>query len=309
MTLGRIGWLIGCAAALLAAGPAVAEYKWTFSFTTVNCGNYNCYGNTRNASSVTGGLANNSVVASAWADTGGENLGTVSNPTSGKIENAYLAAFGSNGLGVQNRDGETMPKPPGWSGNLDATEGASPEHSMDSNQRFEAIELYFTDKTKLTGVEIGWPSKSEGRDSDLFVMAYTGMGTPAPLDSGLTYSQLAGAGWTLVGNYADLAPASDAANGVTGAGRVSVNNGGQTAGGAIISSNYWLIGSYNPVLGTTCQDVSTGGKNDGCSTYTEYGKLLAVYGERTKGVPEPSALLLFGIAAAGMWATRRRRTA
>jgi hypothetical protein len=281
--------LSACTAALL-AGPAWADVKWKFEFPTVSCTSTSCYGNTKNASTVSGSFTygstpgTGSVTASAWANSVGS--------TNTAIESAYLVAWGSNGLGVQNRDGETMPGNPGGSG-VDLVEGSAPEHGMDNNQRYEAMLFSFNAATKLTGVEIGWPPAGS-YDSDIFVMAYTG-GLATPPLAGLSFSSLLSNGWTLVGNYADLVPGSVA----------SVNTGAQT-GGTVYTTNNWLIGTYSG-LGTGCQDGRSGGFNDGCSGYNDYVKLLSVYGDRTKQVPEPGALLLLGVAFAGIWATRRRR--
>ena len=56
MRLGVIASFLGCAAAVLAA-PAWADVKWTFNFPTVNCASDSCYGNTKNASLVTGSFS------------------------------------------------------------------------------------------------------------------------------------------------------------------------------------------------------------------------------------------------------------
>jgi hypothetical protein len=294
--------LAGCSALLLAA-PAWSEVRWKFDFPTVNCADASCYGNTKNASSVSGSFSiggtpgPTSVVASAWSNTVGS--------TNTLIESAYLASFNSNGLGVQNKDGVTMPGNPSGGGTSDATEGAPPEHAMDNNERYEAILFHFPgmDKTTLTGVEIGWPPLGQSCngttcDTDIFVMAYTGAAATPPL-ANESFSSLLSNGWTLVGNYADL----------TKNVRATVNDGGQTMG-TIYSSNDWLIGTHIPGIGTGCQDTGSGGRNNGCDSYgKDYVKLLAVYGDRTRQVPEPGALLLLGVAFAGIWATRRRRFA
>jgi hypothetical protein len=296
MKLRQFAFVAGCAAAV-ASAPAWADVKWKFDFPSANCTNTSCYGNTKNASSVTGTFSDGtspggvgSITASAWSNTVGS--------ANSQIESAYLASWGSNGLGVQNRDGVTMPGSPSGGGTSDGVEGGTPEHAMDNNERYEAILFSFTDLIRLTGVEIGWPSSGGSYDSDIFVMAYTGGAATPPL-AGSSFASLTSSSWQLVGNYADL-PANV---------KTSVNTGGQT-GGTIYSSKHWLIGSRIPGLGTTCQDTGSGGKNNGCDTYTDdYAKLLAVYGDRTRQVPEPGALLLVGVALAGLWVTRRRALA
>jgi len=287
----HLGWAIGCAAAL-AAAPAWAEFKWTFNFNSdTNCLGNNAssacnFGNTRNASLVTdvngpgpGPLpATTSVAAQAWSNTKG---GTTQNPSSGPLETAYLPAWGANGLGVQNRDMANLPgpTPSGLGDRGDGTEGSSPEHAIDNDQRLDSILFSFGgDGVKLTGVEIGWKET----DSDIFVLAYT---SNAPLVLGdLSYSALTSSGWDLIGNYSNLATDT----------KTAVNAGGVTA-------NHWLIGT-GCFTGTgsgvsTCSD----GKKD-------YVKLLALYGEPgDRKVPEPSSALLLAVAGAGLWRFRATR--
>jgi len=282
----NLAWAIGCAAAL-ATAPAWAEFKWTFNFnSSTNCLGQNAtaacnFGNTRNASSVSGAPLplppTTSVTAQAWANTQG---GTIAAPSSGPLETAYLPAWGGNGLGVQNRDMANFPSPTpaGLGDRGDAVEGSSPEHAMDNNQRADSMLFSFAgDGIKLTGVEIGWREN----DSDIFVLAYT---SNAPLAlGGLNYSQLTSSGWDLIGNYSNLATNT----------KMAVNAGGVTA-------NHWLIGTGCFTIGSgvsTCGD----GKKD-------YVKLLAVYGEPgDRKVPEPSSALLLAVAGAGLWRFRAAR--
>jgi hypothetical protein len=300
MTFRRFAVLVGCLGALaLFAAPALAEIKWMFQYGSSGCaGGTSCpYGNTLNASSP----APVSVTATALANT--------YNTANLYIESAYLSTW-SGGLGVQNRDGVNMPG--SSTDKTDAVEGSSPEHAMDNNQRLEAILFTFDFSVKLTGVEIGWPSSSDTWpsvsnngsfagtkiDTDIFVLAYTGSGAPSFTDGSGTpnkaFSTLTSNSWTFVGNYADLAKGS-----------VAAVNGSNT------TSMYWLIGTYSDTIGVgSCIDGRSGGANDGCTAGNDAVKLLALYGEKkTNGVPEPNAVLLFGIAVAGIWVTRRRRLA
>jgi PEP-CTERM motif len=283
-------WAIGCATAI-AAAPAWAEYKFTFNFSSgTNCLGANAtsacnFGNTRNASSVTGSPnpipAKTSVTAQAWSNTKG---GTVQNPSSGPLETAYLPAWDGNGLGVQNRDMANYPTPvpAGLGDHGDGIEGTSPEHAVDNNQRYDSILFSFGgDGIKLTGVEIGYSSN----DSDIFVLAYTGN---APLAlGGLNYSDLTSNGWQLIGNYSNLATNT----------KKTVNAGGVTA-------NYWLVG-------TGCY-TGTGSGVSNCDGKQDFVKVLAVYGEAGKHdhkVPEPSSAFLMLGALAGFWRVGRRKGA
>ncbi len=292
--------VIGCAA-VLATAPAWAEFKWQFSFSdTTNClgsnGTPACnFGNTRNASSVTKlsgpdpAPAKTSITAQAWSNTKG---GTISSPSAGPLETAYLPAWGSYGLGVQNRDMKNFPGsvPPGAGDRGDGVEGGPPEHAMDNNERSDSILFSFAgDKVQLTGVEIGWSQT----DSDIFVLAYTGSGALKLGD--LNYGDLTSNGWTLVGNYPDIGTNT----------KVAVNTGTYT-GGTPVSANYWLIGTYNSAFGATGCYVGTKNK---CNEGNDYVKLLAVYGTPTHDnkVPEPSSALLIGFAIVGLWRFRAAR--
>lgn len=288
MNARHLAWAIGCATAM-AAAPALAEFKWTFNFSSgTNClganGTAACnFGNTRNASStsvISGpgpAPALTSVTAQAWSNTQG---GTIASPSSGPLETAYLPGWGGNGLGVQNRDMANFPSPTpaGLGDRGDAVEGSSPEHAMDNNQRSDSILFSFDGLGfKLTGVEIGWKTT----DSDIFVLA----SNTGPSLGGLNYNQLTGNGWSLIGNYSNLAEDT----------KVAVNAAGVVA-------KYWLIG-------TGCYSAASGVSN--CGDSKDYVKLLALYGEpgRDRKVPEPGTALLFGVAALAAWRVRPKRLA
>ncbi len=197
------------------------------------------------------------------------NSGGTAGLTTGTLETAYLGLY-SGGLGVKNRDGGSTAPNTG-----DANEWVSPEHGIDNEgARWDGVLGTFSQAIDLNKVEIGWYHA----DSDITVLAYTGAGVPSL--TGLTYSQLTSNGWTFVGNYADLHASGNVAN-------VNPSN---------ISSAYWLITAYLPLWG----DKSWTSSND-------HFKLLALYGDKTTRVPEPHALLLLGVAAVGLWASRKGR--
>lgn len=256
----------------LSTTPVSAAINWQFSSGT-NCSpTPTCYssnyGNTRavTASGIT-------ATAQSWANTGGTN--TSSNAAAQTLQTGYLAVYGSSGLGVANRD---------WnSADLDTKEGESPEHSMDGNQRYDSIMFSFSDAVKLTSATIGWMTT----DSDISVLAYTGVG--APSIAGLTYSQLTSNGWSVVGNYANL---------VAGTAK-AINAGG-------ITSSYWLIGAYNTAFASSA-DLA----NSSLGIGNDYMKLVKVTGDAAPpppppAVPEPYTGLLIGVGLIGMIASRRK---
>lgn len=235
--VGFLGMLLGSA--------AQAAISW--DFTCGSCSNTIVYGNTRSYSGSPAGSPG--VTASAWANTVG-----ASNTL---IQDAYLGAY-SGGLGVTNRDR--------LSGGGDAGEGTSPEHAMDSNDRYDSILFSFGSAVKLSQVKIGWMAT----DSDITLLAWTGSGSPTL--AGASYGGLVSSGWTLAGHYSNV---------VAGTPR-DVNAGS-------ISSSYWLIGAYNPTVGSST----------GWTTGNDYVKVASLYGSTSNKTPEPgvAALLVFGLFA------------
>ena len=287
------------AAAVLALAPAVgqAATNWSFNLQTdtptSTAGSPSSYGNSRTytASGV-------SVGVSAYSNTGNNGTSTTSqdNSNANQLQTANVAYDSTwNGLGAYNRDaGGTTTTTSG----TDFQEGQSPEHSFDNNERADSALLSFGTSVNLTSITFGWWNT----DSDFYVLAYTGAGTPTL--TGLTYATLSG--WTLVGNYS--------------------NAGGSTAGGAFtttlgttLSSSYWLIGAGGFTVGTGVNsgDVSSGSYLALSSTSStkkfDYLKLTGIAGMTNggsfppAGVPEPGSLALAGAAFLGMVGLRRRK--
>ena len=259
--MNRIGLLAVAAIALLAGGGAQAGYSWSYSTT-------NCSVPANGTSCTTTGLAAGTptLTTTAYSNTNGSSA----TPDSYKLETAYLSVY-SGGLGVTNRDA-------GTGAGQDLNEGVDPEHSIDSNQRYDSVLLNFGSAVKLTSMTIGWSNT----DSDMTVLAYTGTGSPIANLANLTYSQLTANGWKLVGSY----------------GNVAVNTL-QGINAANVVSQYWLIGAFNPLVDTS----STLTKGD------DYVKLLSVAGDTattTQQVPEPASLLLSGAALATLAWSRRK---
>lgn len=168
-----------------------------------------------------------------------------------------------------------------------------PDHALDNNDNFtsgpgsstnkflESLLLTFSSAASLTQLTVGWT----GSDSDVSILAYTGSGTP--ISSSSTYGNLTTNGWTLVGQYANLA--ADTAK--------TINAGGTT-------SSYWLIAAYNSTFGGTC---SLAGQCDGGNDYVKVLAVAGVSPTPPTSVPEPSPMALLGAALLGAFALRRRQ--
>jgi hypothetical protein len=263
-----IGLALGGALAL--GAPALAaDFTWIMESGT-NCssgaigGAAPCnWGNTRTYNSSPGGGPG--VTASAWSFTGDTGGGT-----NNTLQNAYLAVYGG-GLGITNRDRGSNP-------GQDANEGHgfTPEHAIDSNQRYELVKLEFggLSPIALKQVQVNYVSN----DSDISVFYYpTALGAPSSLDG----KDLVGDGWTLLGHF----DGDDTANNV-----YNFNAGGAAA------SRFWLISTYLPGFG---------GSLDGGD---DKFKLYKAGGSTSNGgkVPEPATALLFGIAFLGLWRSARK---
>lgn len=204
------------------------------------------------------------------------NGGTSNN----QLAQAQLFFYSGNGFGIRNADCCTG----------DPGEDASPEHSVDSEGRFDYALFSFSQAVNLTQVTMGWRST----DSDLSILAFNGatlpsgmIGTSSNDSSGMTHTQLQTNGWKLIGNYSG--PTGDSST------DFSINTN------TSFSSQYWLVGTYDnrwALNGVT--------NPSGLGTGNDFVKILSLYGNTTTRVPEPNALMLFGVALAGLWATRRK---
>jgi hypothetical protein len=233
--------------------------------------------------------------ASGWANTvGSANV---------LLESAYITQNGSSGLGVRNNDCTGYSNcTAGLSGSgLDGSEGVSPEHAMDNNDRVDSIMFTFSEKVNLSSFSAGWVQT----DSDYSVLAYTGSG--APTLAGLSYSQLLSNGWSLIGNYTTgtgngCAPTASCNNSIGTGAHDFANN---------TYSSYWLIGALNTFVG-----------GDAAKAGNDYFKLISLAGCTCDnappgtpgcggggggGVPEPGTLLLMSAGFIGLARINRRR--
>ena len=164
--------------------------------------------------------------------------------------------------------------------------GSSPEHGMDNNVNIEGLLLNFDASFALTSLQAGWWNT----DSDVTLLAWTGLGDPTAALTGATTATLLGSGWSLVGSYSNI--------------ETNVTN----VNAGLISSSYWLVTAYN----------STFGGGQGWTAGNDYVKLKMVSGNFTcvnsndpgcnnNQAPEPTSLALVGAALLGTYGLRRRR--
>ncbi len=263
-------------------GSASAAATWTFTSGS-NSSTGTEWGNTRGPDSGSG------VSAQAWSSTGSS-----SNTT---LETAYLAVYGSNGLGVNNRDGASSGSCGTGPGTVDCGDLLStvPEHAIDNNQRYDSVLFSFNSKISLNSVTLGYPpSSSTTLDSDLTVLAYTGSNSsydPTTAFSGQTYQALVNTGnWSFITNLADVS-----------------DQPGMSAGfSTSVFSKYWLIGTYIPLAQNTDPDLSCTStlKSQGkCGTGDDFAKIKSISGNYK--VPEPGSLALIGVALAAAGLRRR----
>ncbi len=145
--------------------------------------------------------------------------------------------------------------------NADESNGA-PQYAVDNDGAYDSLLFQFSADIILTEIDIGW----RRTDSDISVLAYVGSGLPASL-AGQKYGELTNNDWAFVGHYEDVYSNQNR--------RAAINS-------LNIASSFWLIGAYNPLLGSS---QATSGD--------DYVKISALHGMAPPAsVPEPSVIFL-----------------
>lgn len=254
-SLNAAAWTLGCVFLSL---PAAAAIKYDFSSSGMGVSS---------GATVTGMTVN----PTASSDPGPTATIYGVTGTTGSLSSAPVKTW--DGLGVQTGS------------------ESNPQHATDNSGSYEAVALQFSQAIALTDVSIGWYSN----DSDLSILAYTGVGVPT---MSTTWAGLTGpgGGWTLLGHYANV---HNQPGDSTSLRNDAVNRP------AVITSSYWLIAAYNPLVGSGTV-YNSGGIGTGAPDYVKINGVAGFV--PSTSVPEPSVLALLGVGLLGFAGRFRRRT-
>jgi hypothetical protein len=151
----------------------------------------------------------------------------------------------------------------------------TPNHAIDNEGGYyDMLLLSFSDLVSLNTIDLGWISG----DSDVSILAFNGIAGQESF-AGKSWESLLGNGWLSAGNY------------------YNVGSNPKNVNPLNITSKYWLIGAYNINLDTN--------KNN--DTTNDYFKLQTIKVTKAIKLPEPSALMMFGLGLLGLAVVRRRK--
>jgi hypothetical protein len=178
--------------------------------------------------------------------------------------------------------------------NKDETSADYPGHAFDNKNEgdgrdYDMALISFDTSVELTAINFGWIYN----DADFTVLALKDTANLATTAKG-SWSDVANSGdWITVGNY-------DADS----TGYYSINQGDISQGK--VSAQYWLVGAFNSIFGTTLNDEGPLGTGA-----VDAFKIKGLKGSTTppEEVPAPAAFGLLLIGALGIYARRNKKTA
>lgn len=160
----------------------------------------------------------------------------------------------------------------GASNGLGVEKASTPNHAADNEGGYyDMYMLSFDQLVTLNTIDLGWIQN----DSDVSILAFDGL--PSQISpAGKSWQSLLSDGWLSAGNYYDVGSSPTNVNPLN------------------ITSKYWLIGAYNPLLDSITKD-----------TRADYFKLQSVKVTKYVHLPEPVPFVLLALGLVGL-AVRRR---